>query len=161
LAQKYGWWAKMSLLKNRKYTYEDYLAWDDEKRWELFNGTAYAMSSPSADHQEIVGKLLLFFLLHLEGKTCKIFVAPYDVRLEDDTIVQPDLSLVCDAGKRAKGGCVGAPDMVIEVTSPATRDREFNKKQWLYKNAGVKEYWIVNPEINVVQVKRLDEKGNL
>jgi Uma2 family endonuclease len=151
----------VTLPNRQKFTYKDYCSWDDGQRWELIYGEPYAMSSPNADHQEIVFNLCWAFHTFLKGRTCKMFPAPFDVRLNidnrDDTVVQPDLSLICDASKRTSRGCYGAPDMVIEVTSPSTRMRDFNEKKNLYLVAGVKEYWIINPEINVTQVYTLNK----
>lgn len=136
------------------------MAWRDEKRYELIDGSAYMMSpAPSTEHQRVFRRLFNQLANYLEGKQCEVFSAPFDVRLnadaEDDTVVQPDIAIVCDPKKIEANGCKGAPDMVVEILSPATARMDqlikFNK----YREAGVLEYWIVNPETKLVQVNRL------
>jgi Uma2 family endonuclease len=142
--------------KDDFYTYADYLEWDDSERWELIDGVAYAMSAPLTRHQRLLRRFVLLLGNFLEGKPCELFPAPFDVRLDaddyDDTVVQPDLLVVCDKTKLDEKGCKGAPDLIIEIISPssARMDRflKFNK----YQQSGVREYWIVDPETNSVQV---------
>jgi len=150
----------MELPREIKYTYEDYYSWNDGKRYELIDGKVYLMSpGPSSTHQGISSNLVGQFYAYLKGKMCKVFAAPYDVRLNwdagDDTVVQPDISVICDPSKIDERGCKGAPDMVIEILSPSSTKHDqiikFNK----YREAGVREYWIVNPETRVVQVNLL------
>ena len=109
---------------NKRYTYADYLTWDDDVRWELIDGVPYMMSAPSWQHQGILSNLHLFFGSFLKGKKCKVYFAPYDVRLNadtfDNTVVQPDLVIVCDRSKYMDTGYVGAPELVVEVLSPST-----------------------------------------
>jgi len=146
-----------SLQKEKKYTYADYAKWDDDKRYELIGGVAYMMSpAPLRQHQDILVEMVWQFKSFLKGKPCKVYAAPFDVRLNaagdtDDTVVQPDIVIVCDKSKLDKKGCNGAPDMVVEILSPSTvnLDRliKFNK----YLEAGVREYWIVDPETRSVQ----------
>ena len=143
--------------QNRKYTYSDYLTWDDENRYELIDGEVYMMSAPSLDHQEISMEISRQLANYLQGKTCKVFPAPCDVRLnadtEDDTVVQPDMIVVCDPKKiENRKSCKGAPDMVVEILSPSTAIYDQNTKLEKYVRAGVKEYWLVNPETKSVHV---------
>ena len=132
------------------YTYADYLFWDDDGRYEIIDGIAYAMSSPTVRHQEISGELYGTIWEFLKGKPCRVFAAPFDVRLfpkdngSDDTVVQPDVLVVCDESKLADGeACRGAPDFVVEVVSPSTKMIDKFIKKDLYCKAGVKEYWII------------------
>jgi len=135
---------------NKRYTYADYLTWDDDNRWELIDGVPYMMSAPNRHHQGILGNLYLIFGNYLKGKSCKVYFAPFDVRLNADTldniVVQPDLIIVCDDSKLDKAGCKGVPDMVVEILSPSTARYDRNLKFHTYKKVGIKEYWIVDPE---------------
>jgi Uma2 family endonuclease len=140
---------------DRKYfTYADYKGWELARgeRYELIYGEAYAMAAPGAYHQSILAELITQCMLYFRGKPCKVYPAPYDVRLfyeedeSDDTVVQPDLSVVCDEKKRGKEGCHGAPDLVLEILSPSNTAIEMERKFDLYREAGVREYWIVDPE---------------
>jgi Uma2 family endonuclease len=147
------------------YTYADYGAWDTEKRYEILNGEAYMVSSPSAAHQTISGELFGQLWNYLSGKPCQVFAAPLDVRLfpredgQDDTVVLPDILVVCDQAKLAdRRSCRGAPDLVVEIISPSNTDRYLFLKLHLYLKAGVREYWLVDPETRIIQVHIL-EKG--
>ena len=147
--------------KETHYTYADYCAWDEEMRYELIDGIVYAMSpSPSQAHQTIVGRLFRKIGDFLDGRSCQIFIAPFDVRLNaesgDDTVVQPDLLVVCDKSKLDGKACVGAPDMVIEVLSQGTARRDRLEKFRLYEKAGVREYWIVDYDDSTIHVHILD-----
>jgi Uma2 family endonuclease len=144
----------------RHFTYADYKDWelDEGERYELLEGVPYAMSAPSDYHQAILGYMSNKIYNFLEGKPCKVRVAPYDVRLfyketddgedleEDDTVVQPDIVVICDEKKRGKEGGRGAPDMVIEIMSPSNTTSEMLKKYKLYQRAGVREFWVIYPE---------------
>ena len=148
------------------YTYADYLEWETDKRYEIIDGEAYMMASPSVDHQSISRELLLQFGNFLKGKPCKVFTAPLDVRLfpgednRDKTVVQPDLLVVCDPSKLAdRKSCRGAPDMAIEIFSPSNTTNPLLLKFNQYLAAGVREYWVVIPETKTVQVHIL-EKGD-
>lgn len=147
--------------RDEKYTYADYAAWDTDARYELIDGVPCLMApAPSIAHQEISGALFSQLYACLKGKPCKVFHAPFDVRLNpdgaDDTVVQPDLTVVCDRAKLENGqSCKGAPDMVIEILSPATAQRDQVTKFNKYRQAGVLEYWIVSPQARTVQAYRL------
>jgi Uma2 family endonuclease len=146
------------------YTYADYRQWDLEEgeRYELIEGTAYAMSSPNDAHQAISGEIFRQIANFLRGKPCKVRSAPYDVRLfyqeneQDTTVVQPDISVICDEKKLGAEGCRGAPDMIVEILSPSNTSGEYLRKFNLYLEAGVREYWIVLPEDKIVQVNLLE-----
>jgi Uma2 family endonuclease len=150
--------------EERKWTYADYREWELKpgERYELIDGTAFAMSSPNTEHQRISmilsAKLFNFF----EGKPCRPFAAPFDVRLfyeedeSDDTVVQPDLVVVCDPAKLGKEGCNGAPDLVIEILSPSNSAIEMHLKLDLYQDAWVQEYRVIDPEQKLIEVFRLN-----
>ena len=146
------------------YNYADYCEWDDNGRWELIEGVPYAMApAPNRRHQEIVGILHVELFNFLKGKMCQVFVSPFDVRLnadqEDDTVVQPDLLVICDPEKLDDKGCKGAPDLIIEILSPATAKYDRLVKFNQYQKARVKEYWMVDPETETVQVCVLGDRG--
>ena len=143
--------------KEKRYTYADYCSWSDCERWELIDGAAYAMSpAPSWIHQAISGNLYVQLFRYLQGKPCKVFAAPFDVRLnadtEDDTVVQPDLVVICDRSILSGTGCNGVPDMVVEILSPFTAKHDRFLKFNIYQKAGVREYWIVDPDTKTVSV---------
>ena len=145
---------------DKHYTYSDYAGWNDDTRYELIDGMPYLMSpAPSEAHQTIAAELTYQLVSFLKGKPCKVLPAPFDVRLNandgDDTVVQPDLLVVCDSPEAPKLDgkvCTGAPDMVIEILSPSTARMDKFIKFRLYQKAGVREYWIVDPDTKTVQV---------
>ena len=147
------------------FTYADYKGWElnEGERFELIYGEAFGMSAPNARHQEILVEISTQFHNYLRGKPCKVYPAPYDVRLfykedeSDDTVVQPDITIICDEKKRGYEGCRGAPDLVIEILSPTNTAIEMERKLKLYQEAGVREYWIVDPENNGLTVYRFQE----
>jgi len=153
--------------ENGSYTYDDYCTWDDSQgqRWELIDGWAYAMSAPTRWHQKVLISLLRKFADHLDGKDCEVYIAPFDVRLNyheaDDTVVQPDLLVVCDLDKLADNKAVkGAPDLVIEILSPSTAKHDRVTKFRKYRQYGVRETWFVDPELGFVEVcKRIGDCG--
>jgi len=146
---------------NRLYTYSDYLQWDDDKRRELIDGVPYLMSAPNRMHQEISRNLLVQLVEILKGKPCKVYHAPFDVRLNadtlDNTVVQPDLLIVCDHSKLDKAGCKGAPDMVVEILSPSTSRHDRILKFKTYKKSGIREYWIIDPDTSILDVHILKD----
>lgn len=154
----------LALRDANRYTYGDYRAWTDDTRWELIDGFAYAMApAPTRSHQIVVGEVFRQLANQLQGHRCRPFVAPFDVRLprgnetDDaiDSVVQPDVVVVCDPARLDERGCRGAPDWVIEVLSPATADHDHRVKRALYERAGVAEYWLMHPTDRTVHVYRL------
>jgi len=149
--------------KRRSYSYADYLSWDDDKRYEIIDGEVFDMTSPSVMHQSISFELSMQFGIFFANKPCRVFVAPLDVMLakntkRDDeifTVVQPDIMVVCDSKKIEERGIVGAPDLVIEITSPSTAAKDNIKKRALYEKAGVQEFWLVSPTERIVRVYNL------
>ena len=153
-----------------RYTFEDALMWDGGERIEIIDGEAVMMAPPSRIHQKISFEIGRQIGNYLEGKKCEIYLAPFGVRLFEkdgdapgdvDTMVEPDISVVCDKNKLDKHGCKGAPDMVIEVLSPASLRHDRLVKLGLYQRAGVREYWIVDPKNKAVQVFLRDGSGSL
>ena len=140
---------------NGTYTYADYLSWKFEELVELWRGKIMRrMSSPTDLHQAVVGDFFAFIHTYLRRQPCQVRTAPYDVRLPQRgttadqaiyTVVQPDICVICDPGKIELRGCLGAPDLIIEVLSPGTAARDWKGKFDLYEEAGVREYWIVAP----------------
>lgn len=146
------------------HTYADYLAWPEDVRYELIDGVAYLMApAPTLDHQDIAGEIYFQLRRALEGKPCRAFIAPVDVRLPKadeaderiDTVVQPDVLVVCDEAKLDRRGVRGAPDFVAEVLSPATASHDQLLKRQVYERAGVLEYWLVHPADRILTVYRL------
>lgn len=153
-----------------RYTFADVMTWDEKDRIEIINGEAVMMSPPSRIHQKISGELFRQLANYLEGKKCEVYPAPFGVRLfeqdgdtpEDvDTVVEPDISVVCDQNKLDDHGCKGAPDLIIEILSPSTQRHDRLVKLGLYQRAGVREYWTVNPADRTVQVMLRDDNGVL
>ena len=144
--------------ENGHYTYADYLTWEGTERYEIINGEAYMMASPSVEHQAILMELSIQFGSWLKGKPCQVFAAPLDVRLfpeddnSDDTIVQPDLLIVCDKSKLGKGSVNGPPDIVVEILSPSATSKELLLKFNTYLNVGIREYWVIDPEQKIVHI---------
>ena len=150
------------------YTYADYLEWKFEERLELFRGRIYKLAAPNTKHQEVSGNLSNEIFNYLKGQTCRVFVAPYDVRLpvknrkkddEVNTVVQPDICVVCDKTKIDEKGCCGAPDLVVEILSPGNSRKEVRLKHELYEEAGVKEYWIIQPVEETVCIFLLNDQN--
>jgi Uma2 family endonuclease len=151
-----------------RFTYGDYLTWDDDERWELIDGVPFNMSpAPKPRHQLILGGLYRQFANWLLGKPCRVFLAPFDVRLPDagesddlvETVVQPDLSVICDKKKLDDAGCRGAPDLIVEILSPSTASKDLKIKFERYERAGAREYWVVDPEGKTVQIFTLGADG--
>lgn len=139
---------------DRHYTYGDYRTWPEDVRYELIDGIAWMMTpSPSRWHQELVGEIFYQVRRSLEGKPCRAYPAPFDVRLPKadepddliDTVVQPDVLVICDREKLDQAGVRGAPDWVVEVLSPSTAAHDQTRKLSAYERAGVPEVWLVHP----------------
>lgn len=146
------------------HTYGDYLHWPEDVRYELIDGAAYLMApAPTLDHQDIAGEIYRQLGNILQGKSCRAFIAPVDVRLPKaqegdehiDTVVQPDVLVVCDPSKLDRRGVRGAPDLVVEVLSPSTASHDQLLKRRVYEQAGVPEYWLVHPTDRMVSIYRL------
>ena len=135
-----------------RYTWDDYLRWPGDERWELIGGAAHAMApSPSLDHKDISGELKSRMHLFFKGKKCKVFAAPTDVRLSEEDVVQPDLLVVCDTSQM-KRHIDGPPALVVEIVSPSSARIDRVAKPELYARFGIKEYWIVTPFPSTVEV---------
>ena len=151
-------------LVNGIYSYADYLVWKIKERVELFKGKILEMSAPSPIHQEISGNLQGALFVFLKNSRCKLYTAPFDVRFPQKgesqvyTVVQPDLCVVCDLEKIDSKGCVGAPDLVVEILSPGNSKKEMKSKFALYQEEGVREYWIVDPDRELVFVYVAENK---
>ena len=155
---------------NGTYTYADYLLWQFKERVELIKGKIFKMSpAPSTQHQKISGKLHLRVGGFFENHYCQAFFAPFDVRLPKKgqsltdqkiyTVVQPDLCVICDESKLDERGCLGAPDLIVEILSPGNSKTEMLNKFELYQESGVREYWLVEPSQNAVLVYVLNDAG--
>jgi Uma2 family endonuclease len=143
------------------HTYAEYAGWPDDVRYELIDGIAYAMGpAPARRHQEVAGEMFRQIADALEGSPCRPYIAPFDVRLpradeaDDriDTVVQPDISVICDKTKLDERGCRGAPDWIVEVLSPGSAGHDQVVKRELYERVGVREYWLVHPIDKVVTI---------
>lgn len=160
----------ISLLNpNKLYTYADYLTWQFKERVELFKGRFFEMSpAPSMTHQRVSWNLTRIFSNHFYKKKCDAFSAPFDVRLLDHkkstdnnqiiTVVQPDICVICDKEKLDERGCLGAPDLVIEIISPGNSKKEMKNKFELYQLNGVKEYWLVDYVAQTILIYRLENE---
>lgn len=155
--------------ENERFTYADYLAQgENSERMEIINGEVFMISGPTPEHQRISGRLYRQISEFLDGKSCEVFYSPFDVRLFEkdgdspenvDTVVQPDLFVVCEKNKFDNHGYKGAPRFIIEILSPSTHRHDSFVKLNLYLRAGVPEYWIVDPEGKTVNVCLLGNDG--
>lgn len=149
----------------KSYTYADYLLWQFRERVELIVGKIVKMSpAPTSTHQHVSMVISSSIFTYLKGRPCKVFSAPFDVVLPattgvEDTVVQPDITVICDASKITAQGCKGAPDLVVEVVSKSSVSRDLHEKYAVYEQAGVKEYWIVQPQDRTLTIFTLDESG--
>jgi len=155
-----------ALKSDGRYTVADYKSWTDDVRRELIDGVVYEMSpAPRVGHQELIGSLFTRLNEFLEGKPCRPFIAPIDVYPFDEDadeardVVQPDVVVVCDESKIREDGVYGAPDFVAEVLSPSTAHKDLGEKRDLYERAGVREYWLLNPDNGAVLAWRRAESG--
>jgi Uma2 family endonuclease len=156
----------LALRDYEHHTYADYLTWPEDVRYELIDGIAYMMApAPTLDHQDVAGEIYRQLANALAGQPCRAFIAPVDVRLPKareaddliDTVVQPDVLVVCDGSKLDRRGVRGAPDFVVEVLSPATASHDHVRKRRAYERAGVREYWLVHPTDRMVTIYRLSD----
>jgi len=161
---------ELTLDLTKRYTYADYLTWMDDVRRELIEGFIKFLPAPRPVHVKVGYKISwqLGAIIKMKNCQCEVYPAPFDVRLpkngETDhdkiyTVVQPDISVICDLSKIDEEGCCGAPDMIVEVLSPSTTKRDMNDKFILYEKSGVKEYWVVHPKDKGIQVFLLQENG--
>ena len=163
---------EITLDLNRRYTYAEYLTWTNSESYELLNGFIRLMSSVSSPEHDIVLKRIAALLTDFidENKdNCRVFCAPFDVRLPKNpnetadnqiyTVVHPDICLVCDNSALDKRGCLGAPDLVVEILSLSSQRYDLNERFNLYEVAGVKEYWVVSPKEKGINVFILQEDG--
>ncbi len=147
---------------NGSYSYSDYLKWKFKERVEIIKGKIMAMSpAPNRLHQRISMRLTLELAKVFNNQQCQMYVAPFDVRFPDSngkikTVVQPDLCVICDPNKLDEKGCIGAPDLIVEILSPGNSKREMKDKYELYQEQGVSEYWIVRPEEQHIQIYVLE-----
>ncbi|MDR2471624.1 MAG: Uma2 family endonuclease, partial [Treponema sp.] len=158
--------SNLALAEDIYYTYADYKDWELKpgERYELIRGVPYAMSAPNLPHQRVLMALAVEIHGFLKGKPCEVFAAPLDVRLfyeedeSDDTVVQPDIVVICDEAKKGYEGCRGAPELAVEILSPSNTAIEMERKLNLYREAEIGEYWIADPKNKHIRVYRL-EKG--
>lgn len=151
----------MPLPKQHTYTSEDYWNLPDGERAELIDGQLYNMAPPSRIHQKLVSELTQTIGSHIKSKSgsCEVYPAPFAVNLnaDDKTYVEPDIAVICDKNKLTDRGCSGAPDLVIEIVSPSSRKMDYSTKNALYSDAGVREYWIVDPAKERTTIYRYEE----
>ena len=152
----------MALPHEKTYTIEDIYNLPEGTRAELIDGQIYYMAPPSGTHQKIsmfLSKIIANYI-DKKGGNCEVYAAPYAVFLNKDDInyVEPDLSVICDPSKLDDKGCHGAPDWIIEITSPSTQSMDYGIKLFKYRTAGVREYWIVNPVKKIVSVFDLENE---
>ncbi len=151
------------------YTYADYLLWQFQERVELIKGRIREMAAPTTRHQRISSRIHRELSWFLKKHRCDVFSAPFDVRLplpvhlqkgdKIDTVIQPDICIICDRSKLDEKGCIGAPDLIVEILSPGNSSKEMREKYELYQEAGVLEYWVVFPSEQVLQRYLLTESG--
>jgi Uma2 family endonuclease len=153
---------------SKTYNYADYLQWKFEERVELIKGRIFKMSpAPSSNHQDISGNIYFAIKLYLLNNNCKVYAAPFDVRLtkkskdhkEVLTVVQPDICVICNRSKIDEKGCLGAPDIVVEILSPGNNKKELQNKYEVYEENGVQEYWIVSPQDKTFLKYTLNNEG--
>jgi Uma2 family endonuclease len=160
----------LSLDENEQYTYADYVRWFDDVRRELINGIIHVMSAPWTKHARTSQRLYVLIAAFIEERqgNCEVFYAPFDIRLPVEgktadkqitTVMQPDICVVCDPSKIDKKGCLGAPDFIIEISSPSTKKYDLTTKFYRYESAGVKEYWIIDLKTETIHAFVLQDTG--
>jgi Uma2 family endonuclease len=149
----------------KSYTFADYLSWQFSEMVELIKGKIYKMTpAPLLLHQKISMHLSAEIFYFLKKKKCSVFAAPFDVYLPIEktsgkpTVVQPDICVICDQSKIDNQGCIGAPDMIVEILSPSTAHKDLKEKFDVYESSGVKEYWIVSPGDKIIDVFLLENE---
>ena len=151
-----------------KYTYSDYATWSEDNPIELIDGVPYSMTpAPSRIHQKVSGELFRQISNYLHGGECEVYAAPFDVRLTETNeadeeiinVIQPDISIICNKEKLDDKGCKGAPDLIMEIVSPASISMDYIKKLYLYERYSVCEYWIIHPIDKIIMVYQLVEKS--
>ena len=150
------------------FAFSDFLTWETDERMEIIHGEVFMMAAPGTSHQLISGEIFRQLANFLDGKNCRAIAAPFAVRLFEkdgdapkdvDTVVEPDISVICDRNKLDKHGCKGAPDLIAEVLSPSTQRHDQLVKLNLYQRAGVKEYWIADPAKKQVTVYSFEQES--
>ena len=153
---------EIAYAKEFLYSESDYESLPEDVRAELINGQLYYQAAPSRIHQKILNAVnnTIYNYIHAKGGSCEVYPAPFAVKLqeENENIVEPDISVICDPGKLTDRGCTGAPDWIVEIISPSTASHDYIRKLNLYADAGVREYWIVDPREEKVLVYRLAEE---
>lgn len=150
------------LAKETKYTTDFIYSLPDGQRAEIINGHIYYMAPPSRNHQKLVNEISYAFTSFIKGKggSCEVYPAPFAVFINKNNInyVEPDISIICDKNKLTDKGCNGAPDLIVEIVSPSSRQMDYHTKLFKYRTAGVREYWIVDPDKRRVQIHNFDPK---
>lgn len=156
---------------NNVHSFSDYLNWPDDERWEIIEGIPYNMTpAPHPSHQKCLAELIFILKTCFQNRECVVYPAPFDVRFADKkkledkdiiNVVQPDISVICDNNKIDDRGCLGAPDLIVEILSPGTAKKDFNEKFSLYEKHKVKEYWIADPGNRVLHIYSLNKKNRL
>ena len=148
----------MELRRNKLYTIEDWMSWDEDIRAEIIDGGLYMLAQPTEKHQRILTELVRQLANFLKGKPCNVYPAPFGVRLSknENTGLEPDIVVICDKSKLENGRVYnGAPEMVVEILSPSTARTDRLIKYHKYMKAGVQEYWIIDPDLNIAEVNIL------
>lgn len=150
----------MALPREKSYTEEDYYNLPKDVRAELIDGRFYNMASPSRVHQELLGEIYVTIANYIKAKSgpCRVYPAPFAVKLFNDrtNIIEPDISVICDKNKLTDKGCSGAPDWIIEIVSPSNPSHDYITKLSMYHDAGVREYWIVDPQNKKIYVYNME-----
>lgn len=152
----------MPLLKEKTYTIEDIYALPEGERAELIDGHIYYMAPPNRRHQKISMEVsaIIRDYIHSHKGECEVYAAPFAVYLDEttNTYVEPDISVICDSNKLDDRGCKGAPDWIVEIVSPSSRRMDYYTKLFKYRTAGVREYWLVDPEKNLILVYNFEKE---
>lgn len=155
----------------KKFTYADYISWSFSDAVEIIRGRVFKMAAPLSNHQKVAGNIFGIFNSFLYRKKCNAYIAPFDVRLpkplskrksdtDIETVLQPDVCIICDLSKIERRGCLGAPDLIIEILSKSTANKDAKDKFEVYEEAGVREYWMVSMQDETVLVYRLNEQNS-